>query len=155
MCSRLSSPVRAKTSRAMSKASVALPMPRGPCSRMPPGSRAASRAVITVARGASCPTTSMRVSGGRARGGGGGDAARDIVAGDRKEGFAQPPVPVEIFLLEAVAGVGEYCLGLAFEHAAEGGLRVHVEQDGQVRLVAVEGELLERVDQFLVVVVGV
>ena len=39
---RFSSPVRAKTSRATSKASVALPMPRGPCSRMPPGSRAAS-----------------------------------------------------------------------------------------------------------------
>ena len=47
--------------------------------------------------------------------GGDHDAALGIVAGDGEEGLAQPPVPVEVFLLEAVAGVGERRLGLALQ----------------------------------------
>ena len=163
-CGALVAGARRRLSRAMSNASVALPMPRGPCSRMPPGSRAGvergqhvgargrrgrrprvrllgqrhavelvglARSVVVAHAGCSrCSSGKRRLSDVPdfllerifALVGGDHDAALGIVAGDGEEGIAQPPVPVEVFLLEAVAGAASAASSLALADAAEGGL---------------------------------
>ena len=55
-----------------------------------------------------------------------------------EEGITLPPVPVEVFLFKPVAGGLQRALEFALVDAAEGYLRVHVENDGEVWPSAVE-----------------
>ena len=179
-----------------SNASVALPIPCGPCSRMAPGSRAsvevspaaaarcharrpargsaraAARLRAGPARG--CPRRSRRSARRRAQGNAATSTSQiscssasslwsawittqrsALLRAIARKASRSRAMPLEILLLEAVGGGRRApSSGSRASTRRKADVGVHVEDDGEVGLVAVERQRFERVDQLVVDAAG-